>query len=164
MNNVWVLVCDAARGRVFSVSGNNAEWRPVQSFRHDSARSKSSELVTDREGRRASVGASSHHNALAPSSSLKEQGERRFAHELSTFLEREAQEHRFHRWVLVAPPQMLGMVKAALSPTLAARLMTTVDKDLTEFGEAELEERLHDAVRIPPDQLEVLNGPVKHRH
>jgi len=164
MNNVWVLVCDAARGRIFSVSGENAEWRPVHSFRHDSARSKSSELVTDREGRRTSVGGSSHHNALAPSSSLKEQGERQFAHELSAFLEHEAQMHRFHRWVLVAPPQMLGMIKGVLSSTLAVRLMRSVDKDLTEFGEAELEERLHDAIRIPPDQLEVLNGPVKHRH
>jgi len=163
MNNVWVLVCDAGRGRVFAVSADEP-WRLVESFRNDDARTKAADLVTDREGRGSSVGGSAHHNALAPSTSLKEQTERRFVHELVGFLERETLAHRFHRWVLVAPPQMLGLVKAAVSGDLAKRLMTTVDKDFSELETNDLARRLHEAVRIPPDQLEVLNGPVKHRH
>lgn len=164
MNNVWVLVCDAARGRVFAVSPEEPSWHLVESFRNDEARSKASDLVTDREGRSSSLGGSAHHNALSPSSSLKEQSERRFVHEMTSFLQRGALEHRFHRWVLVAPPQMLGMVKGALDANLAKRLMATVDKDFSELAANEVAERLHEAVRIPPDQLEVLNGPVKHRH
>ena len=164
MNNVWVLVCDAARARVFSIAAGDPEWRAVESFRNDGARSKASELVTDREGQSSSLGGSQHHNALAPSTSLKEKGERRFVHEITSFLEKQMLEHRFHRWVLVAPPQTMGMVRGGLSSALAGRLMTTVDKDLTEYGETALADRLSEAVRIPPDQLEVLNGPVKHRH
>ena len=80
MNNVWVLVCDAGRGRVFAVSPDAPSWQLVESFRNDEARTKASDLVTDREGRGSSVGGSAHHNALAPSTSLKEQSERRFAH------------------------------------------------------------------------------------
>jgi protein required for attachment to host cells len=164
MNKVWVLVCDAGRGRVFSVSADEPSWDLVESFRNDDVRTKASELVTDREGRGSSLGGSAHHNALAPSSSLKEQSERRFVHEVTSFLEREALEHRFHRLLLVAPPQMLGMLKGALSAGLGKRLLKTVDKDFSELSMSDLAERLREAVRIPPDQLEVLNGPVKHRH
>ena len=164
MNNVWVLVCDAARGRVFAVSPDQPSWQLVETFRNDEVRTKASDLVTDREGRGSSLGGSAHHNALAPSSSLKEQSERRFARDVTAFLERGARENRFHRWVLVAPPQMLGTVKGALDSGLVKRLLTTVDKDYTELAVNEVAQRLHEAVRIPPDQLEVLNGPVKHRH
>src|SRR5207237_7636529 len=71
MNSVWVLVCDASRGRIFQAHDDASPWRLVESFVHDESRSKAVDLVSDREGRSSSRGGSVHHNALAPTSSLK---------------------------------------------------------------------------------------------
>jgi len=163
MNNVWVLVCDAARARIFAVS-EESPWHLVESFRHDEGRSKVSELASDRAGRSSPRGGSVHHNALAAPSSPKEREEGHFVQTLATFLEQGALSHRFHRWVLVAPPHMLGLLKGTQSPELAKRLLATVDKDLTELATEDLGARLHDAVRIPPDQLEIVRGTIKHPH
>jgi protein required for attachment to host cells len=163
MNNVWVLVCDAARARVFAVS-EEAPWHQLEAFHHDESRNKDSELVSDRAGRSSARGGSVHHNALSPSSAPKELESEHFVQTLTAFLEQGVDAHRFHRWVLVAPPHFLGLVKGALSSELQKRLLATMDKDLSALPSEELAARLHETVRIPPDQREVLRGPVKHTH
>ncbi len=72
--------------------------------------------------------------------------------------------NRFAKWVLVAPPHVLGLLKNELSPELTKHLMTTVAKDYTHLGPEELVAHLHDAVRIPPDQRDVVREKTKHSH
>jgi protein required for attachment to host cells len=164
MNTVWVLVCDAARGRLLEVGEGDASWHQVEAFAHEESRSKASELVTDHSGRSSSEGGSVHHNALAPSSSPKEVEQRHFAHTLATAIDQAARAKRFKKWVLVAPPHFLGMLKKELTAEAAASLLSTVDKDLTHLELRDVATQLHDAVRIPPDQREVVREPRKHGH
>jgi protein required for attachment to host cells len=131
MNTVWVLVCDAARGRLFEVGEGDG---------------------------------SVHHNALAPASSPKEVEQGHFSHTLANALDQAARAKRFRRWVLVAPPHFLGMLKKELTAEVSASLMTTVDKDLSRFELREIAEQLREAVRIPPDQRDVVREPRKHAH
>jgi protein required for attachment to host cells len=63
---------------------------------------------------------------------------------------------RFYRWVLVAPPHFLGMLKNELTPELQKHLLSTVDKDLTNLEVHDVTERLKDTVRIPVDQRETV--------
>jgi protein required for attachment to host cells len=71
---------------------------------------------------------------------------------------------RFHKWVLVAPPHFLGLLKEKLTPELEKNLMATMDKDLNHLDGHELAEKLRDTVRISPDAREVLRQPDKHAH
>lgn len=164
MNTIWLLVCDASRGRIFRVRDDGSPWELVTSFAHDAARSKANELESDRQGRSSPRGNSVHHNALAPTSSLKEREEDRFVPTLVEALEHGLHAHAFHRWVLVAPPHFLGKVKGAAGAGLTKRLLTTVDKDLSELDRDALRERLHSELRIPPDQREILQAPTARRH
>jgi protein required for attachment to host cells len=164
MNAVWVLVCDAARGRLFEIREGDPSWHVVETFSHEESRSKASELVGDHAGRSSPQGGSVHHNALAPASSPKEVEQGHFVHTLATAMDHAMRANRFSRWVLVAPPHVLGMLKKELSPELTKHLMATVDKDLSHLELGALAEHLHDAVHIPPDQRDVVRETTKHSH
>jgi protein required for attachment to host cells len=154
MNTVWVLVCDAAKAQFYEVRGTGSAWHPLETLSHDESRSKSSDLSSDRSGSRSSEGASAHHNALAPASSPKEVERGHFVHTLATRLDSAMRARKFYRWVLVAPPQVAGLLKKDLTRELEKHLLTTVSEHLTHLDVHELSTKLRDAVRIPLDQQE----------
>jgi protein required for attachment to host cells len=149
VNNVWVLVCDAAKARVFEIRHGDPAWHAVELVLHEESRSKASELVGSPSGNRASEGRSVHHNALASASSPKEVEKDSFAHTLATTLDRAMRSARFQRWVLVAPPHFLGRMRQELTSELEKHLLTTVAKDFNDLSVPQLSERLSDAVRVP---------------
>jgi protein required for attachment to host cells len=158
MKTVWVAVCDAAKARLFEIRSGDPSWHMVELMMHQESRSKASGLEGDRSGSRSSEGASVHHNALAPSTSPKDVEKERFAHSLTTTLDRAMREARFQKWVLVAPPHFLGLVKKTLTGELQKHLMATVDKDLNDLGVHALAERLGEVVRMPVNEQDVRGG------
>ena len=155
------MVCDASRGRLFEIRGNDPAWNVLEVLSHSESRARAEDLVGDHLGHRSSQGASVHHNALAPASSPKEVEKAHFGHTVATMLDRAMRSKRFDHWVLVAPPHFLGMVKKELTPELRKHLMATVDKDLTHLQTPELVERLKGDVQIPADRRESHGG---HKH
>jgi protein required for attachment to host cells len=164
MNTIWILVCDAAKARLFETRQGDPSWRAVELVVHEASRSKASELVSDKAGSRSSEGGSVHHNALAPGSSPKDVEKDHFAHALATTLDRALRAARFQNWVLVAPPHFLGLIKKELGSELAKRLMATIDKDLTGLDIHALVERLDAAVRLPVSNLAAIREDTKHVH
>jgi protein required for attachment to host cells len=164
MTTTWILVCDAAKARTFETRHGDRTWRTIEAIVHDESRSRASELVSDHSGNRSSQGASVHHNALAAGSSPKESEKERFARSLAAALEKGLNATRFDKWVLVAPPHFVGMMKKAISAALEKHLLATVEKDLTDLDIHALSERLRDAVRIPPNELPAIREPNKHAH
>ncbi|HEY3820163.1 MAG TPA: host attachment protein [Polyangiaceae bacterium] len=146
MNAVWIVVCDAAKARLFEYREGDSRWRPMGLVLHDESRSKASDLTGDRSGRRSAEGASAHHNALAPRSSPREVEKERFAHALTAILDRAQRNARFTSWVLVAPAHFAGLVKKALTSELEKHLTATAIADLNDLDEPALAERLRDVV------------------
>jgi protein required for attachment to host cells len=149
MNNVWILVCDAAKARFFETRDGDPTWHVVDLVLHDESRAKASELVGSPAGTRSSQGGSVHHNALAPGVLPKDVEKDRFAHRLATALDGAMRSARFWRWVLVAPPHFLGLIRKELTSELEKHLLATVDKDLNDLDVHALSARLRDTVRIP---------------
>jgi protein required for attachment to host cells len=164
MNNVWVLVCDAAKARVFEIRDGDPTWHAVELVLHEGSRSKASELVGGPSGTRSSEGRSVHHNALAPASSPKEVEKDGFAHTLATTLDQAMRSARFRKWVLVAPPHFLGLMRGELTSELEKHLLTTVNKDFNDLAVHELSERLRDAVRVPVSDKESIREDRKRPH
>jgi protein required for attachment to host cells len=156
MNTVWILVCDAARARLFEIRNDDPTWHVCGTFDHMQSRRRTSELAGDHLGQRSSEGPSVHHSALAPASSPKEIQKGHFGHSLATMLDQAMRSQRFDRWVLVAPPHFLGMLKNELTLELQKHLVATIDKDLIHLDIHQLSERLRDAVRVPADQPETV--------
>jgi len=164
MNTVWIVVCDSARARFFEVRGDDPSWYLVSAVSHEESRSKTSDLVSDHSGSRSSEGRSVHHNALAPSSSPKALEKARFAHSLSKTLDEAMRSARFRRWVLVAQPHFVGLMKKELTPELEKHLLATVDKDMNHVDARDLAEMLRDTIRIPVDQRDDVREPHKRAH
>jgi protein required for attachment to host cells len=164
VNNVWVLVCDAAKARVFEIRDGDPTWHAVELVLHEGSRSKASELVGGPSGTRSSEGRSVHHNALAPASSPKEVEKAGFAHTLATTLDQAMRSARFRKWVLVAPPHFLGLMRQELTSELEKHLLTTVDKDFNDLAVHELSERLRDAVGVPVSDQESVREDRKRPH
>jgi protein required for attachment to host cells len=164
VNNVWVLVCDAAKARVFEIRDGDPTWHAVELVLHEGSRSKASELVGGPSGSRSSEGRSVHHNALAPASSPKEVEKDGFAHTLATTLDHAMRSARFRKWVLVAPPHFLGLMRKGITAELEKHLLTTVDKDFNDLTVHELSERLRDAVRVPLSDQESIREDRKRPH
>jgi protein required for attachment to host cells len=164
VNNVWVLVCDAAKARIFEIRQEDPAWHVVDVVLHEGSRRKASELVGGRSGSRSSEGRSVHHNALAPASSPKEVEKDGFAHTLATTLDQAMRSARFGKWVLVAPPHFLGLMRKELTSELEKHLLTTVDKDFNDLDVHELSGRLRDAVRVPDADRESIRAGSKRPH
>jgi protein required for attachment to host cells len=75
-----------------------------------------------------------------------------FARSLGQMLDQAMRSARFQRWVLAAPPHVLGLMGKELTPVLKKHLLVTVNHDLNHLDARELAERLVDTVRIPPDE------------
>jgi protein required for attachment to host cells len=164
MQTVWILVCDSAKARFFEIRSGAPSWHLVSEVSHEASRSKADALVGDRAGSRSSEGASVHHNALAPASSPKEIEKEHFAHSLGKTLDQAMRSARFRRWVLVAPPHFVGLVKKELTPELEKHLMATVEKDMSALAARDLAEKLRTTVRIPVDEQDSIREPVKRAH
>jgi protein required for attachment to host cells len=66
----------------------------------------------------------------------------RFAHSIAKLLESGLAENAYEQLVLVAPPSFLGLLRAALSETVAKHIKLTLDKDYTALEVRDLAERL----------------------
>jgi protein required for attachment to host cells len=148
MSHLWVMVCDAAKARLFELRNGDPSWHIVEIVMHAGSRSKARDLVGDRSGSRSSEGASVHHNALAPGSSPKDNEKEHFAHSLATTLDQAMRAARFGKWILVAPPHFLGLMRKELTGELEKHLVATVDKDLNDLDVHALAERLREVTQI----------------
>ncbi len=84
--------------------------------------------------------------SLEPRTWPKEAERQRFAQRLSAYLEEAIAKRQFDSLVLVAPPHFLGTLKDSLGKQTAKHVRTTIDKDLSTLGAADLRQRLVDSV------------------
>jgi protein required for attachment to host cells len=79
---------------------------------------------------------------------VPEQVARAFAQDLIERLERGRLEHAFERVVLVAPPKLLGALRAALPEQLRALVVAVLPKDLPRSDGETVREQLSELVMV----------------
>lgn len=140
----WILIANATRARVLQQKPH-ARVVEVQSFEHPQSRSKVSDLADDRAGNERtdrSFGGTTYQ----PRIDAKQKEHQRFARELATYLEQQAQDGRFQSLQLFASSPFLGELKSELGSATARLLGGTHDLDLTMVGPAELGRRIAQAL------------------
>jgi protein required for attachment to host cells len=103
------------------------------------------DLVSDREGRSFSshgVGRSAIEAHSDPHRELK----KKFAQHLAEVLSREGERHAYDRLVIVAPPDTLGDLRAALSHNVRAKVVGEIAHDLTKIPNSEVPKHLKDVL------------------
>ena len=125
----WIVVADSARARIFSTSRPERGWELVQSLEHPEGRAHTPELVTEMP-------------ALERGELPKERETKVFARQLARRLEASLHGRQFQRLVLVAPPELMGALRRALSPGVRAVVTEEITKDFSQLRQDDLEERI----------------------
>ncbi len=136
MQSTWILVADAAHGRIFSTQdGRTID--EVANLAHPAARQHDRDLASDRPGRSFDSAGQGRH-AMEPEHHPHDQEAEEFALELANALEAGRNQHRYKRLVLVAPPEFLGRLRKHLHKDTARMVLAEIDKDLVHLDEAAL--------------------------
>ena len=139
LNNVLIVVFDASKARFFRYrSGGLHAAAELESGLHRFTR----EEVSDKPGRGfASAGGGLRH-AMEPRHDPHKQEKHDFVHRLVDLLEDAYDQHAFQQLIVVAPERSLGEFREIASAKLRRVVVKELGKELAQYSEAELEERL----------------------
>ncbi len=144
----WVLIADAGRARVLENLGPGKGLSPVDGLASESnLPSTTNEIVADRQGRSFESSSSTRH-PMEPRTDPRQQMKRGYLEMLADQLDEKLQAGAFDRLVVVAPPQALGMLRAAFTDRVKAAVSSELAKDLTKTPDHDLGSHLADHLRL----------------
>ncbi len=146
MNKTWVLLAQRANARLYEQEKAGGELHRVQEIPHPEGRLKNREISSDKSGRLFDSFHSRH--TVSKSPDPKEQVAREFAQHLAQILQQGRTGNRYQKLVLVAEPQFLGELRAALDSHTAALVTGSLDKDLLEIPDRDLPAHLEKLLHI----------------
>jgi len=129
MSNIWVVVADASRARIFSCDKPAGALNEIETLSNPEARLHEGDLVSDRGGRDNNGGGASH--GYSTGNEAKEEEAVRFAAEVCQHLEKGRKGKAFNRLYVIAAPAFLGLLRKHQSAPLKALLADEIAKDLT---------------------------------
>jgi protein required for attachment to host cells len=138
----WILIADASRARVLEQVGKGNALSEVAGLRFEHDVPATHELVDDSQGRTMTSARGGKRHAFAPKSDPNREAKRHFMQDLAAILEERLAAGAFDRLMLVAPPQALGDLRAAISAKVADKVFADVHKDLTKVPDHRIAEHL----------------------
>jgi protein required for attachment to host cells len=136
VHKTWVVVADRSRARIFSVATPRGPLQELEDLVHPEARAHERDLTSDRPGR------STDRHSLGNANAARDQQATEFAREIADRLETGRIHAQFERVVLVAAPDLLGLLRKALNGNLSKLIVRTIDKNLTQQGAPEIRKLL----------------------
>jgi protein required for attachment to host cells len=125
--SAWVVVAESSRARLFRRAGRVLE--ELEDFAHPQGRARNRDIDADKGGRSFdSTGRGRH--AMERHRDAHRTEVAVFARQIAARLEAGRTANEFERLVLIAPPQFLGELRAALDPDTAALVSHSIDKNL----------------------------------
>jgi protein required for attachment to host cells len=132
VRKTWVVVADRSRARIFSVDSPRGPLHEIEDLVHPESRAHERDLTSDRPGR------ASDQHVLNAAHSARDQQANEFAREIVDCLEGGRINGGFERLVLVAAPDLLGLLRKALNGQLSKLVSRTIDKNLTQQDAREI--------------------------
>lgn len=143
MTDIWVVVADSSRVRIFAVERANGPLKEIATIDHPEGRLHERDLTSDEPGRRFATAGPQRHGMAQPVSS-KEETTIEFARDLARHLEANRVRGQFHRLYVAAAPRFLGHLREAMEPATAATVYKAYDKNWVKEDVATIREHLPD--------------------
>jgi len=141
----WYLVADGARGRIYANDGpGKGLYQAVEREFAIDRPERTSDIVSDREGRMAGTSAGSRHSMSAASDPHAHE-ESEFLRAMATEIGEMGQNNLYDRLIIVAAPRALGDLRAHLPRAARDKVTGELNKDLTRLAEADLAQHLEAA-------------------
>jgi protein required for attachment to host cells len=142
---IWVLVADAARARLFQVEQPQQNLSAALGQELIGSNLRSREIASDRPGRTFDSGGEGRH-AKEPPTDPARHAQEEFARDVVRLLDEKRESRAFERLIVVAPPQFLGDLRAAMSQQLQASVAAEVAKDLSKLPLHDLQDHLREVL------------------
>lgn len=142
----WIVVADGARALILANQGPGSGLSPV--FNRAQDLPKTSELGADKPGRSFSSASTGTRSAMEPRVDWHQFEKQRFARGIADLLDDARNRHAFDSLILVAPPETLGELRAALDKHTQAMVAGELAKDLTKHPLEDLRNHLDGMLRV----------------
>jgi protein required for attachment to host cells len=139
----WIVVCDAARARVFGAPELGARMIEISDLIEPAGRMSGRELGSDRPGRGMDRASGGRH-AMEPPLDPHTKAEQEFAHAIAETLDQAQRSGRFEQWALIAPASLLGHLRPRLRPACRAQCAFEWVRDLTGFSSQQIADHVRD--------------------
>jgi protein required for attachment to host cells len=140
MPNTWIVVADSGSARIFTADSPIGALLEREDYAHSEARVKERRLVSDRKGQTSDSTGRRH--AYQGEVSPREAEARAFAKLLAERLKGARTRGDLGQLVLVAAPEFLGKLRAALDAETRKRIDSELSLDLTALTPKEIRARL----------------------
>ena len=137
----WVLVLDGEKALILRNATDAADPRLEVVRKEEQENPPDREQKTDRPGRHLDAGSPGARSAYEETDYHRLEKDR-FAEQMAGILYQAAHRNRFGRLVIVAGPQVLGTLRAALHKEVAARVVAEIPKTLTGHPVDQIERML----------------------
>jgi protein required for attachment to host cells len=144
MSEMWILVADSARARVFTVDKDKRDLKEIEEFQHPESQAQERELITDRPGRAFDSHGPGRH-AMGQSVSPKEHEAQKFCKKVAEEIEAARVQERFNRLVLVSDPSFLGELRKMMSSSTSRMVTGELVKNLVHLKPREIMQHLKEA-------------------
>lgn len=143
-NGAWVLVADGEKA-LFLVNDGDESHLDLRVMRKDEQENPPTrEQAANRPGR--VQGSASHDNSAMDDTDWHELAKERFAIDLTDMLYARAHAGRFDQLVIVAAPQILGVLRASVHSVVADKIVAEISKHLTNQPIDNIEKQVAAAV------------------
>lgn len=143
----WIVIADGTQARVFENAGPGKGLTPVDGLRFEEEALKTSEIMSDRQGRSfSSVGHG--RSAIEPRTDPAEYRETEFARKVAAMLDEKQAERAYARLVIAAAPTTLGDLRKALSAATRATIVAELPKDLTNTPRQNLDKQFEGVIAL----------------
>lgn len=133
----WILVANKARAVVVEQRARGERPSIVATIEHPEGRLLDSELKSDRPGQTFDSRGVAR-NAMQSKESPVKHETRVYVRKLVRTLDKAAAKERFNELELVCPSELLGELRAALSPSIAERVTRETTRDIAKWTNAEI--------------------------
>jgi protein required for attachment to host cells len=134
------VIADGGRAR-FVAMDDAGDFHTLSSFVSSEMHQRTSDLGRDRPSRVKESANPSRH-AVEPKHDLHDAVKEDFVRQVAAAVDQEHSERKFDDLILVAPPRVLGELRASLSKAMAKAVVKELQKDLTKVADHELRSHL----------------------
>ena len=140
MSNLWVVVADQSKARIFTISDPLGALVDVGELDHPEARDREQTLTSDRAGRSFDSQGQGRH-AMGSTVEPAKQDTLRFAKEIADYVQAAHNKGYCDRLLLVAGPPLLGLLRANLT-SLSDMNISEIEKNLGQYDALEIRKHL----------------------
>ena len=138
----WIVVANGGEAHILESERHNEGWKEICKLRSDGNK-RSHDIASDRPGRTFSSNGVNR-AAIEPHTDPQRYAKLTFAHDIAHWLKE--RQGDYDKLALVAPPKMLGDLRAALDEQIRERIISELNKDFTHLPTRDFSTQLADVV------------------